>query len=121
MPKIMIVDDDVTIQLELEEYLTHMDYTVVGIADTGAGAVEMASEMKPDLILMDVQLPGMDGLTATRLLKEDTRTSSIPVVALTAQAMVGDQEKAEAAGCNGYMVKPIDTRQFPKTVASYLT
>jgi CheY-like chemotaxis protein len=67
MPKIMIVDDDVTVQMELEEYLTHMDYSVVGIADTGAGAVETAREMKPDLILMDINLPGeMDGISAAR-------------------------------------------------------
>jgi CheY-like chemotaxis protein len=118
--KILVVEDS-PLNMELVTDILEINgYTVLQATDAQAG-IELALRIHPDLILMDVQLPGMDGLTATRLLKEDTRTSSIPVVALTAQAMVGDQEKAEAAGCNGYMVKPIDTRQFPKTVASYLT
>ena len=72
MPKIMIVDDDSTIQMELEEYLAHMDYTVVGTADTGEGAIEMAREMKPDLVLMDINLPGeMDGISAAQKIKEE--------------------------------------------------
>jgi CheY-like chemotaxis protein len=94
-------------------------YEVLQATDAQAG-IDMAIRIRPDLILMDVQLPGMDGLTAIKHLKGDPRTNRIPVAALTAHAMVGDQEKAEAAGCDGYVVKPIDTRQFPKTVASYL-
>lgn len=117
--KILVVEDS-PLNMELVTDILEVNgYTVLQATDAQAG-IEMAHQIRPDLILMDVQLPGMDGLTAIRLLKEDTRTSSIPVVALTAHAMVGDQEKAEAAGCNGYVVKPIDTRQFPMTVAAYL-
>jgi DNA-binding NarL/FixJ family response regulator len=92
MPKIMIVDDDVSIRMELEEFLIHMDYTVVGIADTGAGAVEMARAMKPDLILMDVKMPGeMDGISAARKIKEEM---DVAVVFITG---FGDPETIERA------------------------
>jgi CheY-like chemotaxis protein len=74
----------------------------------------------PDLILMDIALPGMDGLTLTRLLKGNARTRPIPVAALTAFAMKGDEQKAYAAGCIGYITKPIDTRRFPEQVAGLL-
>jgi CheY-like chemotaxis protein len=75
---------------------------------------------KPDLILMDVQLPGVDGLSLTRRLKEDERTAAIPVVALTALAMMGDKERTLEAGCAGYISKPINTRTFAAEVRKYL-
>ena len=75
---------------------------------------------QPDVILMDIALPGMDGLEATRRLKQDARTVRIPVVALTASAMRGDDSKARLAGCCGYIAKPIDTRRFAKTVAEFM-
>jgi CheY-like chemotaxis protein len=74
----------------------------------------------PDLILMDIALPGMDGLTLTRKLKDDKRLKHIPVIALTAFAMKGDEQKACEAGCNGYITKPIDTRKLPQLVAELL-
>ena len=80
----------------------------------------MATEHRPDLILMDIQLPGMDGLALTRLLKADATTRDIVVVALTAYAMKGDEERVLAAGCNGYVSKPIDTRSLPRVVAGFL-
>jgi len=70
-------------------------------------------------ILMDIQLPGMDGLAATQILKDDTTTKDIPVVALTAHAMKGDEQKALEAGCSGYITKPIDTREFPSFVKTF--
>jgi CheY-like chemotaxis protein len=79
----------------------------------------LAKSEAPDLILMDIALAGMDGLSATRLLKEDPDTRDIPVVALTAHAMRGDEQKAIEAGCTGYIVKPINTRTFVETVTSY--
>ena len=117
--KILVVEDS-PLNMELVTDILEVNgYEVLQAIEAQTG-IDMAVRIHPDLILMDVQLPGMDGLTAIKFLKGDSRTSTIPVVALTAHAMVGDQEKAEAAGCNGYIVKPIDTRQFPKMVASFL-
>src|SRR5262249_19058698 len=75
---------------------------------------------RPQLILMDLQLPGVDGYAVTRCLKGDAATATIPVVAMTAYAMPGDREKALAAGCDGYLTKPLDTRGFPAAVHRYL-
>ena len=83
-------------------------------------AQEILGHLTPDLILMDIALPGMDGLTLTRKLKADERLRHVPVVALTAFAMKGDYEKAVAAGCSGYITKPIDTRKLPEQVAELL-
>jgi len=83
-------------------------------------AQEMLKSATPDLILMDIALPGMDGLTLTRKLKADERLRHVPVVAMTAFAMKGDEQKALAAGCDGYITKPIDTRKLPQQVAAYL-
>jgi two-component system, cell cycle response regulator DivK len=81
-------------------------------ATTGEQAIELATQHAPDLVLMDIQLAGMDGLTALRRLREDERTASIPVVALTAQAMTGDRERFLEAGFNGYMSKPVNVVEF---------
>ena len=81
-------------------------------AVNGEEGLKIAKKHKPDLILMDIQLPGMDGLTATRAIKSDSETAHIPVIALTAHAMQGDKQKCFDAGCNGYITKPIDTRSF---------
>jgi len=80
----------------------------------------LAKAELPDLILMDIFLPEMDGLTATGILKQDPDIKDIPIVALTAHAMRGDEEKAMEAGCIGYITKPIDTKAFPQTVAGYI-
>ncbi len=82
--------------------------------------IELAGICKPDLILMDIQLPGMDGLEATKKIIADRNLSCIPIVALTSYAMEGDEEQALAAGCTGYITKPIDTKEFIKTIKSYL-
>ena len=80
----------------------------------------MAREKMPDLILMDIQMPVMDGLEATSILKADPVTKSIPIIALTAFAMQGDREKCMEAGCNDYITKPMDTRAFVTKVKEYL-
>ncbi len=82
--------------------------------------IQLAQEHHPDLILMDIQLPGMDGLTATREIRNDPAAKDISVVALTSYAMEGDEEKAMDAGCAGYIAKPIDTRRFLETVGEFL-
>jgi len=94
-------------------------HTVIKSTDAEAG-VTLAKTEQPDLILMDIQLPGMDGLQATVLLKKDEATRSIPVIALTALVMKGDEERILAVGCDGYIAKPISYREFLATVAEQL-
>jgi CheY-like chemotaxis protein len=89
-------------------------------ADLAEDGIALAVTQQPDIILMDIALPGVDGLEATRRIKRDARTSWIPIVALTASVMAGDDDMARAAGCCGYIVKPIDTRHFAETVAAIL-
>jgi two-component system cell cycle response regulator DivK len=86
-------------------------------AETG---LTLARSEQPDLVLMDIQLPGMDGLEATALLKSDQATRAIPVIALTALAMKGDEERIRAAGCDGYIAKPLAYRDFLATIAAQL-
>jgi CheY-like chemotaxis protein len=116
---ILIVDDN-PVNLKLARVLLTSDgYEVRTAGDAGA-AFALLTEFHPRLILMDLQLPGIDGLEATRRLKADPRTRDIIVVALTAYAMKGDDAKATAAGCDGYVTKPIDTRTFPRYIAALL-
>ena len=93
---------------------------VVYEATTGEEALELLARQGADLILMDIQLPGMDGLEVTRRLKADPRTAGIPIVALTAHVKEADEVMAKAAGCAGYITKPIRLARFPIQVASYL-
>ena len=88
-------------------------------ATSGEEAVELASQHVPDLILMDVQLPGIDGIEALGRIRADERTKSVPVVALTAQAMSGDRERFLEAGFDGYISKPVDVMEFIETVGRY--
>lgn len=92
----------------------------VSWAQDGEKGLEMLKIDRPDLILMDIQMPKMDGYALTRQLKADDETKAIPIVALTACAMVGDAERALAAGCDGYLTKPVNTRELPKTVKRFL-
>lgn len=118
-PKILVVEDN-AMNLELvSDVLEAHGYQVIQ-ADTGQKALEIAGREQPDLILMDIQLPEMDGLEVTRLLKENEQTSHIRVIALTAHAMRGDEERAREAGCSGYIAKPINTREFAAVIAGYL-
>jgi two-component system cell cycle response regulator/two-component system cell cycle response regulator DivK len=90
-------------------------------ATSGAAAFEMVEKERPDLIVMDIQLPGMDGLEITKKLKEQPATADIPVIAVTSYAMKGDREKALAAGCAGYVTKPIDKNTFIQEVATHVS
>ena len=88
-------------------------------ASTGEQAIELATQHTPDLVLMDIRLPGADGLEALRRLRDDERTADIPIVALTAQAMAGDRERFLEAGFNGYVSKPVNVADFISTVRQY--
>lgn len=117
--KILVVEDNL-MNLELvSDVLEAHGYEVLQ-ADTGQKALEIAGKELPDLVLMDIQLPEMDGLEVTRLLKNNEQTSGIKVIALTAHAMRGDEERAREAGCSGYIAKPINTREFAGVIAGYL-
>jgi len=117
--KILIVEDNL-MNMELATDLLEASGYVVIQAVTAEEGIKLARAELPDLILMDISLPGMDGLEATAVLKQDPATKGINVVAMTAHAMKGDEEKALAAGGSGYITKPIDTREFPKTVARFI-
>jgi CheY-like chemotaxis protein len=117
--RILIVEDH-SLNMELVvDLMEAAGYSVLQAPDAERG-IALAREERPALILMDVGLPGVDGLTATTALKSDPRTREIPVVALTSHAMKGDRERILAAGCDGYITKPIDTRSFPRTVAEFI-
>jgi two-component system cell cycle response regulator DivK len=119
MAKILIIEDN-TANMTLTAYLLNWGgHTVISATDAEAG-LTIARAEKPNLILMDIQLPGMDGLEATRLLKQDAATRAIPVIALTALAMKGDEERIRAAGCDGYVAKPMRYQEILATIASLL-
>ena len=117
--QILIVDDNAT-NLKLLRVLLSKEGYQIRTAESAEDALELLKVSRPQLILMDIQLPGMDGLDLTRQLKADPDTRDIIILAVTSYAMKTDQEKALAAGCNGYVTKPIDTRALPDLVRRYL-
>lgn len=116
---ILVVDDNGTNRKLVSDVLGFDGYRILQASDAEV-AQEIIRSTPPDLILMDIALPGMDGLTLTRQLKASETTRHIIIVALTAFAMKGDDAKAREAGCDGYITKPIDTRTLPDAVAGYL-
>lgn len=117
--KILVVEDNPANMKLATMLLEHAGHQVLR-AETAADGLVLAHAQGPDLILMDIQLPGMDGLAATRLLKADPATRHIRVVALTAFAMTGDEDRVLAAGCDGYISKPIEYKDFLARVADLL-
>ena len=119
MAKVLIVEDNPA-NMKLATFLLQSaGHTVLNATDAEAG-LTLARGEQPNLILMDIQLPGMDGLQATVLLKRDDATRAIPVIALTALAMKGDEERIRAAGCDGYIAKPMRYKEFLATIATEL-
>ncbi|HYO93373.1 MAG TPA: response regulator [Polyangiaceae bacterium] len=116
---ILIVDDN-AVNLKLARVLLAGEGYAVATAADAVEALRALETLRPSLILMDIQLPGMDGLELTRRLKAEPGTRSIVVIALTAYAMKGDAEKAFAAGCDDYISKPIDIDTLPRTIARHL-
>jgi CheY-like chemotaxis protein len=118
-PVILAVDDNPTNLKLVADLLEFHGYNVVKAVDAES-AQDVIAETSPDLILMDIGLPGMDGLSLTRLLKADPATARIQIVILTAFAMKADEEKAYEAGCDGFITKPVDTRKLADQVAEFL-
>lgn len=119
MATVLIVEDNPTNMTLAVFLLQSAGHKVLKAVDAEAG-LTLAREEKPDLILMDIQLPGMDGLQATALLKSSEVTANIPVIALTALAMKGDEERIRAAGCDGYIAKPMRYQEFLATIEGRL-
>ena len=120
MARILIIEDNPA-NMRMAEFLVQSaGHSVLSATDAESG-LALARAEKPDLILMDIQLPGMDGLEATTLLKRDEATRSIPVIALTALAMNGDEERIRAAGCDGYIAKPMRYQHFLAAITAHLS
>ncbi len=119
MAKVLIIEDNAANMTLAMFLLESVGHTVLSATDAETG-LTLARDEQPNLILMDIQLPGMDGLQATTVLKRDQATRAIPVIALTALAMKGDEERIRAAGCDGYIAKPMRYQDFLQTVAEQL-
>lgn len=119
--KLILLVEDNPVNRRLAEFLLRSQGYQVRAATTAQEAFESLKAERPDLILMDVQLPGMNGLDATKKIKEEPETCDIPVIAVTSYAMKGDREKALAAGCAGYITKPIDKDTFVQEIATVLS
>jgi len=119
MARILVIEDNAHNMALALFLLQSAGHSVLSANDAEVG-VTVARRERPNLILMDIQLPGMDGLAATALLKKDAATRAIPVIALTALAMKGDEERIRAAGCDGYIAKPMRYRDFLATIATEL-
>jgi CheY-like chemotaxis protein len=117
--RILIVDDN-PVNLKLASDVLACEGYEIDRAEDAESAQRLLAQRTPDLVLMDIALPGMDGLALTRLIKSDDALRHVPVIAMTAFAMKGDDRRAFDAGCDGYIVKPIDVRTFASTVASHL-
>ena len=119
MAKVLVIEDNPA-NMKLASLLLHnAGHTVLSAVDAETGLMQARAE-RPDLILMDIQLPGMDGLAATALLKQDPATVAIPVIALTALAMKADQEKSQIAGCDAYIAKPLRYQELHAAIDALL-
>ena len=119
MAKVLVVEDNPANMTLATFLLQSAGHTVLSARDAETG-LAIARVDQPDLVLMDIQLPGMDGLEATALLKSDPTTRGIPVIALTALAMKGDEQRILAAGCDGYIAKPLAYKEFLATISAQL-
>jgi two-component system, cell cycle response regulator DivK len=117
--RILIVEDEPKNMKLMRDLLERFSYQIIEATD-GEQGVNLAKSSKPDLILMDIMMPKMDGLEATRLIKADVSTNNIPIIAVTSFAMKGDRERTLEAGCDAYIPKPVDIGEVLKTVAHYI-
>ena len=116
----VLVVEDVQENLRLFRAILNLEGAEMLEAEAAVEGIAIARREQPDIILMDLQMPGMDGLSATRLLREDPETRGIPIIVLTASAMDEDKRRAREAGCDGYITKPIDPTEFVQQIAGYL-
>ena len=119
MKKVLVVEDNENNLYMLRFILTRLGHTVLEARD-GASGVDLALRERPDLILMDIQLPVLDGYAATRKIRAEASLSEVPIIAVTSYAMAGDREKALEAGCTAYVEKPIDPESFIKELKKYV-
>ena len=120
MPKtVLIVEDNDDNRLIYSQYLTHAGYRILE-AGNGVDGIDLVLRERPDLVLMDISMPQMDGLSATRQLKADPAVREIPIIALTAHAMPADADMARAAGCDGYIAKPVMPREVKREVERWI-
>ncbi len=117
--KVLLIEDN-PLNMELAVDLLELGGYEVLTAATAEEGIELAQKEIPSLILMDISLPGIDGLEATRILKKDKKVKDVPIVAMSAHAMTGDKEKAMEAGCVGYITKPIDTKSLVEKVKEFM-
>ncbi len=117
--KVLVVEDN-EMNMQLVEYLLEEGGYDILKATSGEEALEVISKTTPDLILMDIHLPGMDGLSVVRATKDNGRTRSVPILALTAHAMRGDKDRFLGAGCDGYISKPIDVKTFIPSIQKFM-
>jgi two-component system cell cycle response regulator DivK len=117
---ILYIEDDFQNRVLVRRILEAYGYSVAE-AEDGTGGLQMAQELVPDLILMDINLPGMDGYEVTTRLKNLQALAHVPIIALTANVMKGDREKTLAAGCDGYIQKPIDVDRLPEQIEHFLS
>ncbi|MCR4344083.1 MAG: response regulator [Candidatus Scalindua sp.] len=116
---VMVVEDNEKNRKLMRVVLKSKGYNVIEAA-TGEEAISALKKQKPDIILMDIQLPGIDGITLVKQIRADTNTNDIPIIAVTAYAMKGDEQKILSCGCNDYISKPIDTHELPNIIEQYL-
>jgi two-component system cell cycle response regulator DivK len=121
MPRVLYIEDNADNRMLVRRVLLASDYEFEVLeADNAFKGIEIAQQTPPDLILMDLSMPDMDGLTATKRIRDIPALDNVPIVALTANAMHGDREKTLNAGCDGYISKPIDVDRFPNEVLSFI-
>lgn len=118
--KVLVVEDTDDNRQIVRDLLSTTGYDLIEAVD-GIAGVQAAKDTRPDLILMDMQLPGMDGYSATRAIKSDESLRHIPIIAVTSYALAGDEEKTRAAGCEGYIAKPFSPRVLLKLIRSFLS
>ena len=119
--RVVIVDDIAETRENIRKLLQfEPDVEVVGVARTGREAIDISKDVKPDVLLMDINMPDMDGYTLTARLRSMPQTKYIPILALTANVMRGDCERSLAAGCDGYIQKPIDVDKLPNQISQFL-
>ena len=118
--KRVLIVEDTEENMRLFNAILRLENAQVLEAELARVGIEIATREQPDLILMDLQMPGMDGFTATQLLRSDPRTKNIPIVVITASAMEEDRKRAFEAGCDGYITKPIDPMDFGRRLAAFL-